>query len=82
MPTWVTALVVVVQRVVLPLAGTWGILFDRPLAPLPAAIYVVMMGLLPASLLERYLGGPPGSTAARPGDTQPPAPAPPTRSAT
>ncbi len=71
MPGWLSALVVMVNRVALPLAGAYGILFDRPLQPLLSIIYVVMMGLLPASVLERMLAAR-ASTA--PGDGTPPDP--------
>jgi hypothetical protein len=76
MPTWLSALVIAVNRVALPLAGAWGILTDRPLEPLPAAIYAVMMGLLPASVLERFVRPSTAAPAGTPPQAPPPTPSP------
>jgi hypothetical protein len=66
MPAWLKAVTAAVREVVIPLGGAWGILFDRPLDPKAAAVYAVMMGLLPASALDRFLAGR-GSTGERDG---------------
>jgi hypothetical protein len=50
--SWILALADAVRLVVIPGAGVWGMVHDRPLTPLTAGAYLVMMGLAPVSILD------------------------------
>lgn len=53
MRTWSTSAVAgVVRDILIPAGGLYGILVDRPLSPLAAGAYVVMMGLPVAGVLD------------------------------
>jgi hypothetical protein len=53
MPRWsVTAAASVLRDLLIPAGGLYGILFDRPLTPLVAGAYLVMMGLPIAGFLD------------------------------
>jgi hypothetical protein len=72
MPAWLKVVTTLVREVVIPLGGLFGVLADRPLNPTAAVIYAVMMGLLPASAIDRYLTR--GSTAPSDGTQRHPPP--------
>lgn len=46
-------IVPVMRDVLIPAGGLYGILFDRPLVPLAAGAYLVMMGLPVAGVVDR-----------------------------
>lgn len=53
MPKWsVAAAAGVLRDLLIPAGGLYGILFDRPLTPLLAGAYLVMMGLPVAGFLD------------------------------
>lgn len=53
MSRWsVTLVASVVRDILIPAGGLYGILLDRPLSPLAAGAYVVMMGLPVAGVLD------------------------------
>lgn len=53
MPRWsTTAAASVLRDLLIPAGGLYGILFDRPLDPLLAGAYLVMMGLPVAGFLD------------------------------
>lgn len=47
-----TGVASVVRDILIPAGGLYGILADRPLSPLAAGAYVVMMGLPVAGVLD------------------------------
>jgi hypothetical protein len=54
MPRWsTTGAASVLRDLLIPAGGLYGILFDRPLDPLVAGAYLVMMGLPAAGLADR-----------------------------
>lgn len=54
MPRWsISGATSVLRDLVIPLGGLYGILLDRPLEPLLAGAYLVMMGLPAAGLADR-----------------------------
>ena len=62
MPRWSTIgaatvlrdlIVPILRDVLIPAGGLYGILFDRPLVPLAAGAYLVMMGLPVAGVVDR-----------------------------
>lgn len=54
MPKWsTTAAAGVLRDLLIPAGGLYGILADRPLEPLLAGAYLVMMGLPVAGLADR-----------------------------
>lgn len=69
-------IVPILRDVLIPAGGLYGILTDRPLIPLAAGAYLVMMGLPVAGVVdrlrERRNTGPADLT-----DTSPPPPRPP-----
>ena len=46
-------IVPILRDVLIPAGGLYGILFDRPLIPLAAGAYLVMMGLPVAGVVDR-----------------------------
>lgn len=70
MPRWSTTgaasvlrdlIVPMLRDVLIPAGGLYGILTDRPLVPLAAGAYVVMMGLPVAGVVDRLREGKNGS---------------------
>lgn len=60
MPRWsITTAACVLRDLLIPAGGLYGVLFDRPLTPLLAGAYLVMMGLPVAGFLDsrRERGG-------------------------
>jgi hypothetical protein len=77
MTGWVSVLAQLVREVAVPGTGVWLIATDRPLQPLAAAIYLVMIGLLPASRLDQALSRLGGTGSSPPAaGTPPPTPSP------
>lgn len=68
MPRWSTSAATTVLRdLLIPAGGLWGILLDRPLTPLAAGAYLVMMGLPVAGILDsRRIGRRNEDTPAKP----------------
>jgi hypothetical protein len=72
MPRWsTTAVATFLRDVLIPAGGLYGMLLDRPLSPLAAGAYVVMMGLPVGGLVDTLRER---RNTADPGRTPPPDP--------
>ena len=83
MPTWSTTgaagvlrdlIVPALRDVLIPAGGLYGILTDRPLVPLAAGAYLVMMGLPVAGVVDRIRERRSGDRVAPTGTSTPPDP--------
>lgn len=88
MPRWSTTgaatvlrdlIVPALRDVVIPAGGLYGILTDRPLVPLAAGAYVVMMGLPVAGVVDRLRERSNSGVPAAPTGTSTQPPEPPVR---
>jgi hypothetical protein len=73
MAGWIAKLSQLIREVIVPGTGVWLIATDRPLQPLAAAIYLVMIGILPASRLDQALSKLGGTAPDPPPAATPPA---------
>ena len=65
-------MVPVLRDLLIPAGGLYGILFDRPLVPVAAGAYLVMMGLPVAGVVDRLRERRNGDHRADLTDTSPP----------